>query len=120
MHVDDLLFTGLREKTMTWNKPIISVEHWNGMRNGLGARPDRRHVRSLLREMGMENCRSVSTPLSATAEREGDRSDCPEVSAELATKHQAAVASNASHGICMVTLTTFNGPQFRKKRKQLF
>ena len=37
----------------------------------------------------METCRSVSTPLSLT---EGDRSDRPEVSAELATKHRAAVA----------------------------
>ena len=26
-------------------------------RNGLGVRPDRRHVRSLLLELGMENCR---------------------------------------------------------------
>ena len=40
----------------------------------------------------MENCRSISTPLSATAEKEGDRSDRPEVSAALATKHRAAVA----------------------------
>ena len=36
----------------------------------------------------MENCRSISTTLSATAEKEGDRSDRPEVSAELATKQQ--------------------------------
>ena len=60
--------------------------------NGLGVRPDRRHVHSWLRELGMETCRSVSTPLSATVEKEGDRSDRPEVSAELATKHRAAVA----------------------------
>ena len=60
--------------------------------NGLGVRPDRRHVRSLLRELGMESCRSISTPLSATAEREGDRSERPGVSAELDTKHRAAVA----------------------------
>ena len=40
----------------------------------------------------MENCRSVSTPLSLTVEKEGDRSDRPEVSAELAKKHRAAVA----------------------------
>ena len=117
--------------------------------NGLGVRPDRRHVHSLLRELGMENCRSISTPLSATAEKEGDRSERPEMSAELATKHRAAVArvvclsqdrldlgvravelaqtmaipkdkSNVSHDICMVTLTTFNGTPFRMKRKQLF
>ena len=107
---------------------------------GLGVRPDRRHVRSLLREMVMENCRSISTPLSATAEKEGDRSERPEMSAEFATKHRAAAAwvvyldqdrmdlgvaavelaktmaipkeittsaSNVSHDICMVTLTTF-------------
>ena len=40
----------------------------------------------------MENCRSISTPLCATVEKEGNRSDRPEVSAELATKHRAAVA----------------------------
>ena len=45
-----------------------------------------------MRELGMETCRSVSTPLSLTVEKEGDRSDRPEVSAELATKHRAAVA----------------------------
>ena len=43
-------------------------------------------------ELGMENCRSVSTPLCATVEKEAYRSDRPEVSAELATKHRAAVA----------------------------
>ena len=59
---------------------------------GLSVRPDRRHVRSLLRGLGMENCRSISTPLSATVEKEGVRSDRPEVSAALATKHRAAVA----------------------------
>ena len=60
--------------------------------NGIGIRPDRRHLRSLLRELGMENCRSISTPLCATVKREGNRSDRPEVSAELVTKHRAAVA----------------------------
>ena len=43
--------------------------------NGLGVRPDRRHARSLLRKLGLENCRSISTPLSATVEKERDRSD---------------------------------------------
>ena len=60
--------------------------------NGLSVRRDRRHVRSLSRELGMENCRSISTPLCATVEKERHRSDRPEVSAELATKHRAAVA----------------------------
>ena len=49
-------------------------------------------MRSLLRELGMDNCRSISTPLSLTVEKERDRSDRPEVNAELATKHRAAVA----------------------------
>ena len=40
----------------------------------------------------METCRSVSTPLSLTVEKEGHRSDRSEVSAELATKLRAAVA----------------------------
>ena len=40
----------------------------------------------------MVTCRSISTSLSATEEKEGDRSDRPEVSAEPATKHRAAVA----------------------------
>ena len=52
--------------------------------DGLGVRPDRRHVRSLLRE-GYGN-------VSLTMEEEGDRSDRLEVSAELATNHRAAVA----------------------------
>ena len=47
--------------------------------NGLGVRRDRRHVRSLLRELGTEICRSISTPLSATVEEGGDRSLRPEV-----------------------------------------
>ena len=113
-HVDDSLCTGLREDVM-WLKKQLLKEYeletklmgedddmekeavylgrtleWS--ENGLGVRPDRRHVRSLLRELGMENCRSISTPLEATAEKEGDRSECPEMSAELATKHRAAVA----------------------------
>ena len=48
--------------------------------NGLGVRPGRRHVRPLLCELGLVNCRSISTPLSATVEKEEDRSDRPEVS----------------------------------------
>ena len=36
-------------------------------------------------ELGMEKCRSVSTPMSVTVEKDGDRSERPEVSAELAT-----------------------------------
>ena len=39
----------------------------------LGVRPDRRHVRSQWRELGMETCRSVSTPLSLSGQ--GRRSD---------------------------------------------
>ena len=39
-----------------------------------------------------ETCRSVSTPLSFTVGKEGNRSDRPEVSAKLATKHRAAIA----------------------------
>ena len=114
MHVDDLLCTGLREDLL-WFKTQLLKEHeletmlmgeddsmekkaiylgrtleWS--ENGLEVRRDRRHVRSLLRELGMVSCRSVSTPLSATVEKEGDRSDRPEVSAELATKHRGAVA----------------------------
>ena len=114
VHVDDLLCTGLREDLL-WLKLQLLKEYeletklmdddedlektavylgrtleWS--EDGLGVRPDRRHVRSLLRELGMETCRSVSTPLSLTEEKEGEWSDRPEVSAELATKHRAAVA----------------------------
>ena len=46
----------------------------------------------MLRELGMENCRSTSTPLCATVEQEGHRSDRLEESAELATKHRPSVA----------------------------
>ena len=59
--------------------------------NSLSVRA-RSNVRPLLRELGMESCRSVSTQLCATVEKEGHRSGRPEVSAELATKRRAAVA----------------------------
>ena len=100
VHVDDLLCTGVRDDLM-WLKSQLLKEYeletklvgddddmekkavylggtleWSEY--GLGVRPDRRHVRSLLRELGMETCRSVSTPLSLTVEKEGDRSDRPE------------------------------------------
>ena len=113
VHVDDLLCTGLRDNLM-WLKKNENEYEWETMlmgadddmekkavylgrtvewsENGLGARLDRTHVRSLLRELGMENCRSISTPLCATVEKEGHRSDRPEVSADFATKHRAAVA----------------------------
>ena len=42
-------------------------------------------------EWGENGLGEWRTPLSATAEKEGDRSDRPEVSAELATKHLAVV-----------------------------
>ena len=74
------------------DKKIIylgSTLEWS--ENGLGVQPDRRHVRSLLCDVGMESCRSISTPLCAIVEIEGNRSDRPEVSAELETKHRASV-----------------------------
>ena len=114
VHVDDLLCTGLREDLM-WMKKQLLKEYeletklmggdvdmgrkatylgrtleWN--ENGLGVRLDRRHVRALLRDLGMETCRNISTPLSATTEKEEHRNERPEMSAELATKHRAAVA----------------------------
>ena len=114
VHVDDLLCTGLREDLMWLQKQLLKEYDLETMlmgqddhmkkkaiylgrtlewsENGLGVRRDRRHVRSLLRELGMEHCRNISTPLCATVEKEGNRSDRPEVSAELATKHRAAVA----------------------------
>ena len=57
--------------------------------DGLGVRLDRRHVRSLLRELGMETCRSVSTPLSLSGKNQNNR---PKLNPEIATKHRAAVA----------------------------
>ena len=114
VHVDDLLSTGLRDDLM-WPKKQLFKKYeletllmgddddmvkkavhlgktleWG--ENGLSVRPDRRHARSLLGESGMENCRSIFTPLCATVEKEAYRSDRPEVSAELNTKHRAAVA----------------------------
>ena len=114
VRVDDLLCTRLREDLM-WMKKQLLEEYeletklmggdvdmerkaiylgrtleWN--ENGLGVRPDRRHVRALLRELVMETCRNISTPLSATTEKEEHRNERPEMSAELATKHRAAVA----------------------------
>ena len=68
----------------TWEKKLVDLGRtleW--LENGIGVRPDRRHVRPWLRELGMENCRSMSTPLCATVVI---------VRAGLATKHRAAVA----------------------------
>ena len=103
VHVDDLLCTGLRDDLM-WLKTQLLKEYeletklmgddddmertavylgrtleWS--EDGLGVRPDQRHVRLLLRELGMESCRSVSTPLTLSKECEGDRNDRPEMSA---------------------------------------
>ena len=111
-------------RTLEWRK------------NGLSVRPDRSHVRSLLRELGMENCRSISAPLRATVKKEGNRSDRPEVSAAVATKHRAAVArvenlaqDRLDLGVTAVELAKTiavpregesNGTHFRKTRIQLF
>ena len=40
----------------------------------------------------METCRNISTPLSATTEKEEHRNERLAMSAQLATKHRAAVA----------------------------
>ena len=112
VHVDALLCTGVRDDLVWLKKQLLKnyeletllmgedddmvkkavslgrALEWS--ENGLSVRPDRRRVRSLLRELGMETCRSISTPLCATAEKEGRKSKW--VSAELATKHRAAVA----------------------------
>ena len=37
--------------------------------DGFGLRPDRRHVRQLLRDLGMQDCRSMYTPPSAAVEK---------------------------------------------------
>ena len=96
VHVDDLLCTGGRDDLL-WLKSQLLREYeletklmgddddmekkavylgrtleWS--EDGLGVRPDRRHVRSLLRELFMETYRSVSTPLSLTVEK-GRRSE---------------------------------------------
>ena len=112
VHVDDLLCTGLRDDLMWLKKQFLKIYELETLvgddddmvkkavyfggtlewsENGLGVRPDRRHVRSLLRELEMENCRNIFTPLCATVEMEGTRRDHLEVSAELATKHRATV-----------------------------
>ena len=64
--------------------------------DGLGVRSDRRHVRSLLREMGMEICLSVSLSRSLTAIKEGDRSGRRQLSVEVVTNHRAAIARTMS------------------------
>ena len=120
VHVDDLLCTDLRVDLMWLKKPLFKkydletllmgddddmvkkavylgrTLEWG--ENGLSVRPDRRHKRSLLRELGMENCRCISTPVCATVEKEGNRSYRPEVSAELATTHRAGVAGGCVPG----------------------
>ena len=92
MHVDDLLCTGLREDLM-WLKKQLLKEYeletklmgdddddmeknavylgrtleWS--EDGLGVRPDQRHVRSLLREFGYGN---LSKSVHATESHSGE------------------------------------------------
>ena len=88
--VDDLLFTSQREDLLWLEKLLLRKCEFETMLVGgyddmekktvylgrtlewresvIGVRPDRRHVRLLLRELGMENCRSISTPLSTKVE----------------------------------------------------
>ena len=88
VHADDLLCTGLRDGLMWLKKQLLGMYELETLsmgddddmakkavylgrtlgwgENGLSVRPDRRHMRSLFRELGMENCRSISTPLCAT------------------------------------------------------
>ena len=90
VHVDDLLCTGVRDDLL-WLKLQLLKEYeletklkktavylggileWS--EDGLGVRPDRKHVRSLLRELGMETCRSVSTPLNLSHSGKRRRSE---------------------------------------------
>ena len=84
VHVDDLLCTGLRDDLMWLKKQLLKKCELETLlmgddddmekkavylgrtlersENGLSVRPDQRHVRSLLRDMGMENCRNISMP----------------------------------------------------------
>ena len=153
VHVDDFLLTGRREDLLRLEKQLrrkCELEtmlmvgdddmekqavylgrtmEWRERERCIGV-PHQRHVRLVLRELGMENCRSVFTPLSTTMEREGHQSDQPEMSAELATRHRAAVALfrervamcalNVLHDISSVILTTCNGTRHRKRQTQLF
>ena len=89
VHVDELLCTGLSEDLIWLKKQLLEkyeletklmgedddmekkavclgrTLEW--CENDLGVRPDRRHVRALLRELEMEKCRTISTPPSAIA-----------------------------------------------------
>ena len=114
VHVDDLLCAGER-KNLEWltrelrNKYEIETLllgadddmekqatylgrtlEWQA--EGLGMRPDSKHARQLLRDLGMENSRSISTPLCTAEAKEADRQDQPDMPADLARRHRAAVA----------------------------
>ena len=148
VHVDDLLCTGLRDNLMWLKKQLLKEYELETMligddddadmekkavylgrtlewsENGLGVRPGRRHVRSLLRELAIDSCRSISMPLRATVEKEGHRSDRPEVSAELATKYRAAVArvvylaqDRLDLGVAAVELGKNHGNSMRGRRR---
>ena len=108
VHVDDLLSTGLRDDLMWPKKQLFKKYELETLLMGDDDDMVKKavHLGKTL-EWGenaacgriedtrvhcCDNCRSISTPLCATVEKEGDRSDRPEVSAELNTKHRAAVA----------------------------
>ena len=103
---------------MTWRRKLsTSVEHWNEVRKVFGVRPDRRQCVHCCVNWEWKIVENISTPLCATVEKEGNRSDRPEVSAELAaTKHRAAVArvvyraqNRLDLGVAAVELAAYDG-----------
>ena len=109
VHVDHVLFTGLRDDLMWLKKQMFKKYQLETLLMGddddmvkkavyLGTTLEWARTVSACGRIEdtcvhcCDNCRSISTPLCATVEKEGNRSDRPEVSAELATKHRAAVA----------------------------
>ena len=66
--------------------------------DGFGLRPDRRHVRQLLRDLGMEDCQSISTPLSVPVDKEADQNDLPEICADRRIAWTCALRQWSSPG----------------------
>ena len=119
MHVDDLMWLKkqllkkfeLETLLMGGDDDMVKEAVYLGRtmewsEHGLGVRPDRRYVRSLLRELGMENCRSISLP------RIGWIWEWRQLSSPKPWQFQEAVTTNVSNvlqDISIVILTTCNG-----------
>ena len=112
VHVDDLLCSGDMD-ALLWLKGVLTKAYdleaeflgdemgCNSVGTYLGrqlewtsemikVKPDGKHVRRLLKDLGMTGCQNISTPLIKAPEDEEDKR--PEMASDAARRHRSAVA----------------------------